>query len=213
MSRILVVVGSPLAGSLTHALARSYADAARVTGAEVDVLDLAAEPVPDHPATRADLRAPRTPADPDLDPVIAPHVERLLAADHLALFFPQWWGTYPAAFKAWIDRVILSGSSFAPTDGQSWTKLLTGRTARIVMTMDSPRWWNWWMYRDAAVRSVRVATLWYVGVKTIGVTRIPDVKHADRARLERAIAALGRHGAADAARGSTVTAARTAAAR
>jgi len=200
MTRILVVIGTPIADSLNHALAQSYIDAARAAGADIDVVDLARDGIPAHPEIRQDLRAPRTDQDPPLDPSIAPYVERVEAADHLALFFPQWWGTYPAAFKAWIDRAIVSGSAFQYKDGRGWTKLLTGRTARIVMTMDSPRWWNWWMYRDAAVRALKVATLWYVGITTVGVTRIPEVKHSSRAKLERVVAHMGSLGAADAAR-------------
>ncbi|WP_084104689.1 NAD(P)H-dependent oxidoreductase [Demequina sp. NBRC 110056] len=200
MTRILVVIGTPLADSLNHALAHAYIDAARTAGAQVDVVDLARDAIPEHPAVRQDLRVPRTDDDPTLDAAIAAHVARIDAADHLALFFPQWWGTYPAAFKSWIDRAILSGSAFRYKDGRGWAKLLTGRTARIVMTMDSPRWWNWWMYRDAAVRALKVATLWYVGVTTVGVERIPEVRHASPARLERSVASMARLGKADALR-------------
>lgn len=204
-ARILVVVGTPLPDTLNHALASAYVDAARASGAEVRVVDLAADPIPDHPRTRTDLQAPRTAQDQPLDPAVADYVEAVHRADHVVFFFPQWWGTQPAALKAWIDRVVLSGSAFRyRRTGRGWDKLLTGRTARIVMTMDSPSWWNRLMYRDAGVRALRTATLWYVGIRTVGVTRVAEVKHRGERPLVRAIATMARLGAADASRASSV---------
>lgn len=193
--RILVLVGTPLAGSLNHALAHSYAEAARAGGADVRVIDLANDTVPPHPSTRAETRLPRSDADVPLTPEVAAYVADVEWADHLTVFFPQWWGSYPAVLKAWIDRVFLSGFAFRyRPKGRFWDKLLTGRTARIVMTMDSPRFWTALMYRDAPIRSLRTATLEYSGIKVRAVTRLSEVRHrtdADRERWVRRTAALG----------------------
>ncbi|GIG53884.1 NAD(P)H-dependent oxidoreductase [Demequina activiva] len=207
---ILVVIGTPLADSLNHALAGAYVDAARAAGARVDVIDLARDPIPDHPRARGHLRAPREDHDDDLplDPDVARYIELVDAADHLVMLFPQWWGTYPAALKAWIDRVLLSGTAFSyRAQGRGWDKHLAGRTARLVMTMDSPAWWNRWFYRDAAPIALKNSTLWYCGIRTVGVTRVPEVRHASTARLERAIARAAKHGTADALRTPRDTAA------
>ncbi|MDZ8170952.1 NAD(P)H-dependent oxidoreductase [Microbacterium xanthum] len=194
--RILVVVGTPLADSLNHALARAYVDAARDTGAEVRVTDLAAAPIPAFPRARDELRAPRTAGDAPLDPAAAASIDDVVWADHLVFFFPQWWGGAPAVLKAWIDRVFLSGSAFRYREtGRLWDKLLTGRTARIIMTMDSPGWWNALTYRDAAIRQLRSATLRYCGVAVRGVTRLSEVRHrrpADRDRWVDAMASFAR---------------------
>jgi NAD(P)H dehydrogenase (quinone) len=194
-SRILVVIGTPLAGSLNHALAHSYADAAHAAGADVRVIDLARDAVPGHPSERNEVRLPRTDADVPLAPDVAAYVADVEWADHLVFFFPQWWGSYPAALKTWIDRVFLSGFAYRyrPT-GRLWDKLLTGRTARIVMTMDSPKIWNAWAYRNAAIRSLRNATLEFCGIRVRGVTRLAEVRHrsdADRERWVRGMASLG----------------------
>ena len=185
-TRILVVIGHPIARSLTHALASSYADSARAAGAEVRVVDLAVDPVPGHPSTAAQLRAPRTDADLALDADVDAYAADVEWADHLAIFFPQWWGTYPAALKGWIDRVFLSGRAFRyRPKGRLWDRLLTGRTARLVMTMDSPRAWNAWVYRDAAVRSLKHATLEYCGITVRAVTRLSEVRYRDAGERER----------------------------
>ncbi|PZU40692.1 MAG: NAD(P)H dehydrogenase [Microbacterium sp.] len=176
--RILVLIGTPLPDTLTHALAGAYARSAGASGAEVRVIDLAHDPVPEHPRTRNELRMPRTDADVPLDPQVASYIEDVRWADHIAVFYPQWWGTYPAAMKAFIDRVLLSGFAFRYRPaGKLWDRLLTGRTARIVMTMDSPRAWNAFVYRGAAETSLTRAILGYCGIRTRGVTRFAEVRH------------------------------------
>ena len=198
--RILVVIGTPLAGSLNHALAHSYADAAHAAGAEVRLIDLARDAVPGHPSQRNEVRLPRTDADVPLAPEVAAYVADVDWSDHLVFFFPQWWGSYPAALKTWIDRVFLAGFAYRyrPT-GRLWDKLLTGRTARIVMTMDSPKIWNAWVYRNAAIRSLRNATLEFCGIRVRSVTRLAEVRHRSDADRERWIGGMASLAATDAA--------------
>lgn len=202
--KILIVIGHPIADSLNHALAHRYAQEARAGGAEVDIVDLATDPVPAHPRMMTELQTPRNESDPDLAPDVADYTERVRAADHIAFFFPQWWGTYPAVLTAWIDRVIVAGESFRyRSEGKGWDKLLKGRTARITMTMDSPLSWNRWMYRDAAIRTLKTATLSFVGIKTVGVTRVAEVRASSLAEREAALERAGKQGAADSARTPT----------
>src|SRR5699024_6947241 len=116
---ILVVLGHPRGDSLCGALADSYADGARVAGADVTVLRLG--------DTDFDLasreRSLQRWLGADQDPAREPEVERMIAAvhaaDHLVLVFPQWWGTYPALLKGWVDRVFLSQSAFAYREGSA----------------------------------------------------------------------------------------------
>lgn len=199
-SRILVVIGTPLPETLNHALASAYIDAARAGGAEVRVVDLAVDPIPAHPTDRADLRAPRSEADRPLDPTVAAYLDDVLWAQHLVFFHPQWWGTYPAALKAYIDRVFLSNATFRYRERSAISeRLLAGRTARIVMTMDSPRFWNRLVYRNAAETSLKRATLAYCGVKTVGITRFTPVRFSDEPARSEWIARVGRLGTTDAA--------------
>jgi NAD(P)H dehydrogenase (quinone) len=202
--RILVVVGTPLPDTLTHALAAAYLEGAREAGAEVRVIDLAHDPIPGHPRTRDQLRVPRTEADVALDPEVARYLDDVRWADHLVILHPQWWGTVPAALKAFIDRVFLSGGTFRYRQRSALSeRLLIGRTARVVMTMDSPRLWNRLVYRNAAETSLTRATLGYCGVKTVGVTRFASVRFSDdtaRTAWLGRVRALGAKDAAAAAR-------------
>jgi putative NADPH-quinone reductase len=207
--RILVVIGTPIAGSLNHALASAYVEAARGDGAEVRVVDLANDPIPAHPTSRDELRMPQGDAAAPLDPDVAAYVDDVLWADHLVFFHPQWWGTYPAALKAFIDRVFLSGVAFRyrPKTALS-ERLLAGRTARIFMTMDSPRLWNRFVYRNAAETSLKTAILAYCGVKTVGISRFSPVRFSEDEQRGRWVVEAGKLGARDA--GASVTRARQA---
>lgn len=198
-TRILVVVGTPIPDSLTHALAHSYAAAARRAGAEVRLTDLATQEAPAFPHTLGEVRMPRDERDAPLDPVARTSIQDVTWAQHLVFFFPQWWGGTPAVLKAWIDRVFLSGFAYRyHRSGSGWDRLLTGRSARIVMTMDSPRWWNALAYRDSAVRTLRTATLRYSGIAVRGVTRLAEVRHSSPSRRARWLETMARLGTSDA---------------
>ena len=202
MTNTLVIIGHPNSGSFNHALAERYATglrAASVDSAEVRIIDLAEREFDLLPAARADLRAP----DGDtshLEPRIRAFIDDVAWADHLVFFFPQWWGTYPAVLKAFLDRAILSGTAFRYGRGQMSTRLLAGKTARIVMTMDSPIAWNRFVYRNAAETSLARATLGYCGVRTVGITRLTPVRFSTPEKRAAWLDQIQRLGATDASR-------------
>ena len=200
-TRILVIIGTPLPDTYNHALAHAYATAATGAGADVRVIDLATDPIPDHPRSRDQLRAPRSDADRALDRDVARYLDDVRWAEHIAVFHPQWWGTAPAALKAFIDRVFLSGAAFRYREGSAISeRLLTGRTGRMVMTMDSPRWWNRLVYRGAAEAALTRATFQYCGIRTLGITRLSPIRLGDERRRRDWIDQVARLGARDGAR-------------
>ncbi|QNO38370.1 NAD(P)H-dependent oxidoreductase [Protaetiibacter sp. SSC-01] len=194
--RILVVIGHPIAGSLNHALAAAYVEHAR-PAAEVRVHDLAAIRIP-HTDAREQLRAWDGDTTP-LEPVVRELIDDLVWAEHVVILFPQWWGTYPAALKAYLDRVVLSGVAFRYRTGQIPRRLLAGRTARILMTADGPAWWNRMRYRNAAETSLARATLEYCGIRVRGITRFMKVRFSTPEQRAGWIREAGRLGARDAA--------------
>lgn len=207
MPRTLVVVGTPVPGSFTHALADAYARGLRAAGeSDVVVRDLATTDLPHDPPARSALRAPGGATD-HLELVVAELVDEMLAAEHVVVIFPQWWGGQPAVLKGWLDRVVLSGVAFRATGAGLPEKLLRGRTARVVMTMDSPPLWNLLVYRDSAVVQLTRATFWYTGIKVVGVDRLSVVKTSTPERRASWLARLEARGRRD-ARLSPVTAGR-----
>lgn len=74
-----------------------------------------------------------------LGPAIAAMARDVLWADHLVFVHPVWWGTYLAVLKGFIDRVFVGGIVFKHrARGQGWNRLLKGKTARLVYTVDAP---------------------------------------------------------------------------
>lgn len=202
MDRILAIVGHPIAGSLNHALAERYAAgfrAAAGASSELRLVDLAGHAFELSPAERSAVRAPGGETG-HLDPRVRDLVTDVEWAEHLVFFFPQWWGTYPAVLKAFLDRAILSGRAYASGRGPIATPLLTGRTARIVMTMDAPVLWNRFVYRSAAETSLKRATLAYCGIRTVGITRFTPVRFSTPAKRAAWLEQARRLGVADAVR-------------
>mgnify|MGYP000013953095 FL=1 len=88
--------------------------------------------------------------------------------DHLVIFTPVWWGSLPAKLKGLIDRSFLPGFAFQYEKGKLIPKkLLKGKTARIVLTMDTPPWYYFLIQGAPAIRQLKVATLKFVGFKSV----------------------------------------------
>lgn len=204
--RILVIIGHPLAGSLNHALATAYIDSARLRGADVRVHDLAEIRISDTDSIDQ-LRAWNGDTTP-LDETARGLIADLQWSSHLIVFFPQWWGTYPAALKNYLDRVFLSGIAFRYRKGQIPRRMLTGRTARIVMTADGPAWWNRLTYRNAAETSLARATLGYCGIRVSGTTRFMKVRFSTAEQRGAWLRAMARLGSRDGATRATSRATR-----
>ncbi|MBD8513534.1 NAD(P)H-dependent oxidoreductase [Photobacterium sp. CAU 1568] len=75
-----------------------------------------------------------------LEPCLQHFQEFLRWAEHIVIVSPVWWGGLPAKFKGLIDRTFLPGFAFQfEGDNPEPVQLLTGKTARIILTMDAPQ--------------------------------------------------------------------------
>ncbi len=198
-TRVVVIVGHPIPGSLSHALAERYvAEFQDESPGDVmlSVIDLAEARVPAHMhPTREQLQA-KTGRD-HLDPKVRVWLETMESADHLVWFFPQWWGTYPAVMKAFIDSVFLSGVAHA-YDQKIPQGLWQGKTSRVFATMDSPTWWNSLWYRNAMLSSLNRAVLRYAGIKPRGSTVFTPVRSSTPEIRNRWLAVVARRARQDA---------------
>ena len=186
--RILIVLGHPSPHSLCAALARSYADAARWSGAEVRLLELgkmAFDPILHHGYTHAQ------PLEPDLQSAQAD----ISWAQHLVWVYPVWWGGLPALLKGFLDRVFLPGFAFKyRANSALWDRLLTGRSAELLVTMDSPPWYYRWVLRQPGHRQMKQAILGFSGIRPVHVHNFgPVVQSSEslRARWIQRAAMLG----------------------
>ncbi|MFH2114480.1 MAG: NAD(P)H-dependent oxidoreductase [Spirochaetota bacterium] len=193
MKSILIILGHPGAESLCHTLAEDYRRGAEAGGARVEVLDLGS--LRFDPDLAGGLHDP-SPLEPDL---VGAQVA-IARADHLVFIHPNWWGTYPARLKAFVDRTFLPGFAFQYQKGSPFpAKLLTGKTARLVVTMDGPGWWYRWAMGAGGDRALTKSVLRFCGVRTLGAY------HADKLRSQfgtpvakhrKAVEAWGRRDAA-----------------
>ncbi|MDQ3597876.1 MAG: NAD(P)H-dependent oxidoreductase, partial [Pseudomonadota bacterium] len=74
----------------------------------------------------------------------------------------------PALMKGFIDRILLSGFAFKYRKGKAFPdKLLKGRTAHLLVTLDTPAWYYRWFYRMPALHQMRKTTLAFCGIQPI----------------------------------------------
>lgn len=186
--RTLVIDGHPNPDSLSAALAARYAaecdDARLLAVRDLDV-DLVL-----HRGYRGEQ-----PFEPDL----ADALQAIRDAEHVVVVTPVWWGSVPALLKGFLDRVLLYGEAFRYTDAGRPVGLLAGRTGRLIVTSDSPRWYLP-LVGDTTVRHLRTTTLRFCGIRPVRLTRATGVRTStpeQRQRwLDRMAADARRDGAA-----------------
>jgi NAD(P)H dehydrogenase (quinone) len=188
MSKTLVVLGHPNPESLCAAIAEAYALGARDAGAEVEVLRVGE--LDFDPVLRAGYRDEQS-----LEPDLIRAQEQLLAAAHLCVVTPIWWGSYPAVLKGFIDRTFLPGFAFRYAKPGRQVRLLKGRSARLIVTGDSPWFWLKFVVGDSTVAALRNGTLKFSGYAPVKLTRLSPVRGSSdeqRAAWIEKAAALGR---------------------
>lgn len=191
---VLVVDGHPNEESLGRALADAYAKGAEGAGARVERLALRAL------SFDLVLRGGHEREQP-LEPDLLRAKEAIERADHVAWLFPCWWAGPPALLKGFIDRLFLPGWAYKYERGQALPKaLLAGRSARQIVTMDSPGWWYTLAYHRAIHGSFATGTLSFVGFSPVKTRTIYRVRELDQRALASVLAAVEGDGAKDAGR-------------
>ncbi len=187
--RILIINGHPDAESFGFALHAAYKRGVLRSGAEVR--DLVIRDLNFSPDLQFGYRK-RTELEPDL---LAAQ-ESLHWAEHIVVIHPVWWGSWPAVMKGFFDRVLLPGFFFRKIPGAAlrWEKLLTGRSARIIYTLDTPRLF-WWLTGRPAYNALKWITLGYCGVAPIRGTAIGIVRLSSPERRRKWLAKVERLGA------------------
>ncbi|UCJ15963.1 NAD(P)H-dependent oxidoreductase [Pseudomonas sp. MM211] len=168
--RILMIIGTPKNDSLCHSLAEAYALGARTEGHVVRQIHLGAisfDPVLHEGYTQSQT----------LEPDLLEAQRQIHWAQHLVFVYPVWWGGLPALLKGFFDRVLLPGFAFKyRSDSQLWDKLLSGRTADLLVTQDTPSWYFRWIYGAPAHRQMKRTILGFCGIKTRRLAEFSPVR-------------------------------------
>ncbi|MDG9928848.1 MULTISPECIES: NAD(P)H-dependent oxidoreductase [unclassified Pseudomonas] len=168
--RILLILGTPKHDSLCQALAEAYAQGARGEGHIVHQLrlgDLQFDPI---------LREGYG-QNQALEPDLLEAQRQIHWAEHLVFVYPVWWGGVPALLKGFFDRTFLPGFAFKYRNrSQLWDKLLTGRTADLLVTLDTPPWYFRWIYGAPAHRQMVRTILGFCGIRTRRLAEFAPVR-------------------------------------
>lgn len=179
MKRTLLIIGHPDKESFCNALAEAYKNGAIASGATVRSIHVSE--IQFDPVLRFGYRK-RTELEPDL---IAAR-EDILWAEHLVFLYPVWWGSVPAILKGFLDRVLLPGFAFKKREGSLlWDKYLTGRSARIISTIDQPAWYYWLVNGRPSHWAMKKNTLEFCGIKPVRSTTIGPIRLSTDAFREK----------------------------
>ena len=179
-SNILIIDGhpDPCAKRLVHALADAYRQGAQQAGHEVKVVRL------------ADLNFPLLRSQSDYEeeqPVEAVRqVQHLMEwAGHVVIFYPLWLGSMPAMLKALLEQMMRPGFAFSTKQLGRWrVKFMSGKSARVVVTMGMPAFIYRWYFRAHSLRSLQRNILKFVGFRHVRSTIIGSAGSLTRAQCE-----------------------------
>jgi putative NADPH-quinone reductase len=195
--RILILQGhpDPSAVHFGHALADAYGRGAGAGGHVVETIEIAKL---EFPSVRSRDDVERSVTPPDIRAV----QEALRRADHVVLVFPIWNGGAPARLRAFFEQTFRPGFVFPdlkPGERIGFSaaiarhKALTGKTARIVTTMQMPAVIYRWYFRPHLEKNAfRLSGLGPVRETLVGLVESPQ--SGRRERWLRAVYDLGRAG-------------------
>lgn len=173
--RITIIQGHPDAQArhFCHALADEYAKGAEDGGHEVRRIEVATLDVPF-------LRAKEDFEKGTPSEVIKQAQDAIRWADHLVILYPLWLGSMPALLKAFFEQVFRPGFAFLYQEsGGMAKKLLTGKSARIVVTMGMPAFVYRWFFLAHSLKSLERNILGFCGIGPIRSTLIGAIEGMD----------------------------------
>jgi putative NADPH-quinone reductase len=169
---IAIIQGHPDASvrHFGHALADEYAKGAEDGDHEVRCIEVAS------------LSFPLLRTKEDFEKGIPPDSikqaqETIGWADHLVILYPLWLGSMPALLKAFFEQLFRPGFAFEYGEsGQLPKKLLTGKSARIVVTMGMPAFVYRWIFFAHSLKSLKRNTLWFCGIGPVKASIIGSIE-------------------------------------
>lgn len=179
MKKILVINGHPDKESFNYALSNAYIKGANKTGVNPDVIniaDLSFDPVLKYGYRKV----------MDLEPDLEEAISKIKKADHIVWFFPMWWYGSPALMKGFIDRTFLPGVAYKFEEGKTFpNKLFKGKTARAIITADTPKWYDSLVMGKPAIKQFKKGTMEFCGIKPVKITYFAPVNHAKKEQREK----------------------------
>lgn len=188
--RILVILGHPATGSFNAELAAAYAAGATQAGHDVHQLTIAR--LDFDPILHAGYGSEQA-----LEPDLLAAQRDIQWSEHLVFVYPIWWGGMPALLKGFVDRVFQPGFAFRYRDDRPTPeRLLAGRSAHLLVTMDSPPWYFRWVSRMPGHQQMRRTILEFCGIRPVRISSFGSVRGSSAQRRAAWIEAARAAGAA-----------------
>lgn len=184
--RIAILQGhpDPAGRHFGHALADAYAQGAVQAGHEIRQVDIARLEFP-LLRTREDWATLPPPQ------AVLEAQETIAWMEHMVLLFPLWLGTMPALVKAFLEQALRPGFAIATAPGgRGWTRLLVGKSARIVVTMGMPSFVYRWYFGSHGLKGLERNILSFCGIGPIAETLIGNIEACSAEKREQWLARL-----------------------
>jgi putative NADPH-quinone reductase len=110
-------------------------------------------------------------------------------ADHLVVVHPLWLGGTPARLKGFFEQVFRYG--FALSTERAMKGLLTGKSARVIVTMGMPAPVFRWVFGAHGLKALERGIFWVSGMGPIRHTILGGVETGPRARWLATVEGLG----------------------
>jgi putative NADPH-quinone reductase len=175
MKNVLIVLGHPDKKSLCGELADEYSHGAKDAGAKVrriNLGDLKFDPVLWEGYHKIQK----------LEPDLLKAQADIKWADHLVFVYPNWWGSLPALMKGFFDRAFLPGFAYHYEKNGRITKLLKGKSARIIITMGEP-WIFYELTGSLAEKILKFFILFFCGVGPTKTTIFSKAEKASKKKI------------------------------
>jgi len=176
---IVVIVGHPDSNSYCASLAESYVKTATEEGHDVKLFklgDAKFDPILHHGHHQRQ----------ELEPDLVVIREAIQWASHLVFVYPIWWGSIPALLKGFFDRTFLPGYAFNyRKDSVWWDRLLAGRSAHLIVTMDTPPWYYRWIYKMPGHNQMKITILEWCGIKPIKISSFGPLRGSTPEQREK----------------------------
>jgi putative NADPH-quinone reductase len=189
MKKIVIIDCHPNPNSFNAAVAQTYMQAASTAGAEVKQIVIRQLQFNLNLQHGYQQRI-------ELEPDLLAAWDKIQWADHMVWVHPVWWGGLPAISKGFIDRLFLPGMAFRYRENSVWwDKLLTGKSAHIITTLDQPSIYYSLVFGKPSVHQLRDSTLKFCGVNPVKVTYLGPIRNSkltEREAMLKKVQQLGR---------------------
>lgn len=176
--KILIIYGHPNQESFNFSLGESYKKGAIQAGA--DIQEIVITDLTFNPNLQFGYQKIQ-----ELEPDLLVALDKIRWAEHIVWVHPVWWGGFPAIMKGFIDRLFVPTVAFKYRPNSVWwDKLFSGRSARIITTLDQPSWYYWLIYGRPSVNQLRTSILKFCGITPVRVSYVGEIRNSTEKQRE-----------------------------